>query len=83
MDTVTPTQAATLRRLAAGPGWETPPSGYPTAGSDASRWWRTMGCLARLGYVVREQDPRGRCTVTAYRLTDAGRSALASLPSLV
>lgn len=45
------------------------PGGYREAGRDASRWYRTLAVLARLGLVT-----RGLHSPAA--LTDAGRAAL-------
>jgi hypothetical protein len=70
---VSQAQKALLTRLAAGDGFELVPAGYPSAGPDASRWWRTAHCLMRLGMVRRMGD--GVC------LTDAGRQALAGRAS--
>lgn len=71
---LTETQKATLLRLVNGSGWEAPPGGYVGAGRDASRWWRTMGCLERQGLVRRERDPKGRGTTSVFSVTDEGRA---------
>jgi hypothetical protein len=37
-------------------GVNTPPSGYPTAGRDASAWWRSVEVLERHGLVTKAPE---------------------------
>lgn len=53
-------------------GYDLCPGGYPTAGPDASRWWRTMWILADRGLVER----RGH---QAYKLLPKGERVARSL----
>ena len=53
-ESLTPAQRAILRACAAdGHGTAVCPGGYPTAGRDAARWWRSAKILERLGLVRR------------------------------
>lgn len=63
-------QLETLTRIALS-GWETAPGGYKNAGRDASNWYRTMGVLERLGFVLSKNGSK--------RITQAGRERVAAL----
>lgn len=69
---LSPTQLATLKRMAADKnGTEMGPSGYHGAGRDASRWWRTMTILCNLGLVEKLENKGG-----THRITVEGRTAV-------
>jgi hypothetical protein len=70
---LSPAQILLLKSMTMLSGTDFAPGGYPGAGPDASRWWRTMECLARNGLVERLHG------VGAYRITDKGRDTVLSL----
>jgi hypothetical protein len=57
------TQLLALERLRS--RFETAPAGYPSAGRDASRWWKTMRVLECHGFARRSAD--------SFEITSAGR----------
>lgn len=70
---LSPTQEETLRQMAESRlGVSEVPSGYSSAGRDASRWSRTMAVLQGHGFVRRVSKLEWH----AYEITPEGRDAV-------